>query len=65
MADFERLCKLIIDTNGDPCVDDVLDCGYTMEHFLRMAQPEISNERLINNAREALRLRGIRYKEVN
>lgn len=65
MADFERLCKLIIDTNGDPGVDDVLGCGYTMEHFIRMSQPEISNERLVNNARESLRLRGIRYKEAN
>ena len=49
MADFERLCKLIIDTDGDPSVDDVLDCGYTMEHFLRMAQPDVSNERLVIN----------------
>lgn len=65
MADFERLCKLIIDTNGDPTVDDVLDCGYTMEHFIRIAQPDISNEKLVCNAREALRARGIRYKEVN
>lgn len=65
MADFERLCKLIIDTNGDPYVDDVLDCGYTMEHFIRMCQPDVSNEKLVNNAREALKARGIRYKECN
>ena len=65
MADFERLCKLIIDTNGDPCVDDVLGCGYTMEHFIRLAQPDMSDERLVHNAREALRSRGIRYKEAN
>lgn len=65
MADFERLCKLIIDSNGDPSVDDVLDCGYTMEHFLRIAQPNISDEKLVSNAREALRARGIRYKEDN
>ena len=65
MADFERLCKLIIDTNGDPSVDGVLECGYTMEHFIRIAQPDVSNEKLINNAREALRARGIRYKEAN
>lgn len=65
MADFERLCKLIIDTNGDPSVDDVLGCGYTMEHFIRIAQPDMSNERLVNNAREALRVRGVKYKEAN
>ena len=65
MADFERLCKLIIDTNGDPSVDSVLDCGYTMEHFIRIAQQNVSSEKLVYNAREALRARGIRYKECN
>ena len=65
MADFERLCKVIIDTDGDPSVDDVLDCGYTMEHFIKLSQPDVSNEKLIYNAREALRARGIRYKEAN
>ena len=65
MADFEKLCKLIIDTNGNPGVDDVLGCGYTMEHFIRIARPDISSDRLVNNAREALKARGIRYKEVN
>ena len=65
MADFEKLCKLIIDADGDPSVDDVLNCGYTMEHFIRISQPDMSNERLVNNAREALRARGIRYKENN
>ena len=65
MADFERLCKLIVDTGGDPSVDDVLGCGYTMEHFIRIAQPEMSDERLVHNAREALRARGIKYKEDN
>ena len=65
MADFEKLCKLIIDTGGDPSVNDVLDCGYTMEHFIRIAQPDVSSEKLVSNAREALRARGIRYKENN
>lgn len=65
MADFERLCKMIIDTNGNPCVDDVLNCGYTMEHFIKMSQPHVNNEKLVNNAREALRARGIKYKEAH
>ena len=65
MADFIKLCELIIDSNGNPNVNDVLNCGYTMEHFIRMSQPSLSDERLVYNAREALRARGIKYKEVN
>ena len=65
MADFIKLCELIIDSSGNPNVDDVLNCGYTMEHFIRMSQPGVSNEKLVYNAREALRARGIRYKEAN
>ena len=65
MANFIKLCELIIDSNGNPNVDDVLNCGYTMEHFIRMSQPGVSNEKLVYNAREALLARGIRYKEAN
>ena len=65
MADFIKLCELIIDSNGNPNVDDVLNCGYTMEHFIRMSQPDVSSEKLVYNARESLKVRGIRYKEVN
>lgn len=65
MADFIKLCKKIIDTEGNPSVQDVMNCGYTMEHFLRMAQPNIKADKLVHNAREALLARGIHYKEVN
>ena len=65
MADFEMLCKRIIDSNGNPNVQDVLSCGYSMEHFIRMAQPNVKAERLVKNAREALLARGINYKEMN
>lgn len=65
MADFIKLCELIIDSNGNPNVNDVLNCGYTMEHFIKMSQPGVSSERLVHNAKEALKVRGIRYKEVN
>lgn len=27
MADFIKMCKRIIDTDGNPSVQDVLDCG--------------------------------------
>ena len=65
MADFEMLCKKIIDTNGNPSTQDVLGCGYSMENFIRMSQPNVKSERLVKNAREALLARGIHYKEVN
>ena len=63
MADFIKLCEKIIDTNGNPSVKDVLECGYTMDHFIRMAQPNIKSEKLVKNARKALLDRGIHYKE--
>ena len=63
MADFERLCKRIIDTGGNTSVQDVLDCGYSMEHFIRMSQPNVKADRLVKNARQALLDRGIHYKE--
>ena len=65
MADFIKLCEKIIDTDGNPSVQDVMNCGYTMEHFIRMSQPNIKADKLVNNAREALLVRGIHYKEVN
>lgn len=63
MADFVKLLKIIIDSNGVPTVQDVLECGYTMEHFIRIAQPNVKADRLVHNAREALLARGIHYKE--
>ena len=63
MTDFIQLCKNIIDSNGNPSAKDVLDCGFSMEHFIRMSQPDTSKEKLVKNAREALIARGIHYKE--
>lgn len=65
MADFEMLCKRIIDSNGNPSVQDVIDCGYGMEHFIRMSQPNVKADKLVKNARNALLDRGIHYKEMN
>lgn len=64
MANFEKLCKLIIDTNGLPNIQDVLDCGYSMENFIRLSRSAEKPERLVKNAREALLARGIHYKEA-
>lgn len=63
MADFTRMCKRIIDTNGNPSVQDVLDCGFSMEHFIKMSQPTIKADKLVKNARQALLARGIHYKK--
>lgn len=63
MADFIKLCKTIIDSQGNPTVNDVLDCGYSMEHFIKMSQPNIKADKLLKNARQALIDRGIHYKE--
>ena len=65
MADFIKLCEKIIDTEGNPSVQDVMNCGYSMEHFIRMRQPNVKADKLVHNAREALLARGIHYKEVN
>lgn len=63
MADFIKLCKTIIDSQGNPTVNDVLSCGYSMEHFIKMSQPDIKADKLLKNARQALIDRGIHYKE--
>lgn len=63
MADFIKLCKTIIDSQGNPTVNDVLECGYSMEHFIKMSQPDIKADKLLKNARQALIDRGIHYKE--
>ena len=63
MADFIKLCEKIIDTGGNPSTEDVLGCGYNIEHFIRMSQPNVKAEKLVKNAREALLARGIHYKE--
>lgn len=63
MADFIKLCKTIIDSQGNPTVNDVLECGYSMEHFIKMSQPNIKADKLLKNARQALIDRGIHYKE--
>ena len=61
MADFESLCKHIIDTNGNPNEQNVLDYGYSVEHFLRIHHSNIKPERLVKNARECLKARGLYY----
>ena len=63
MADFERLLKHIIDSNGKPSESDVLDAGYSMENFMRISQQNKNPDKLVRNARNELLARGIHYKE--
>lgn len=63
MADFKKLCEIIIDSNGNPSVQDVLDCGYSMEHFIRLSQHNVNLEKLVQRAKENLLEMGIHYKE--
>lgn len=51
---FKKLCELIVAKNGNISSQDVLDCGYTMEHFIRMAQPNVNTEKLVKNASKML-----------
>ena len=64
MADFEAICKKIIDTNGNLSEQDVIGCGFFKENFIRIKNANVKPERLVKNAREALLARGIHYKEV-
>ena len=54
MSGFRRLCEIIVATNGNPTVKEVLECGYTMEHFIRLCQHNISTDILVKKAQESL-----------
>ena len=61
MADFERLCKRIIDAGGNLNTEDVISCGFSNKHAERIVNSKA--EKLMKNARQALLDRGIHYKE--
>ena len=54
MASFKKLCEIIVSTNGNPTVKQILDCGYTMEHFIRLCQNNVNYEILVQKAKESL-----------
>lgn len=35
-ADFTKLCRVIVATNGNPSTKQIESCGYSFETFLRM-----------------------------
>lgn len=59
-TDFEKLCKIIVVTDGNPSCQQVKKCGYSFEAFLRLSQPNVSRYVLVQKAKEALYDRGYR-----
>lgn len=53
MEDFKQLCEMIVERNGNPSCQDVIDCGLPMECFIIMAQ-SISTEKLLQKAKKYL-----------
>ena len=53
MPNFKRLCELIVSTNGNPTVKELLECGYTIEHFIKLCQNNIDTATLIRKAQES------------
>lgn len=56
MADFEKLCKAIILTHGRPSMEEVLDAGYSIEHYAKIIKADPN--KLVKNARDGLIARG-------
>ena len=54
MSSFRKLCEIIVSTNGNPTVKQVLECGYTMEDFIRLCQHNINTDILVKKAQESL-----------
>ena len=61
---FVALCMHIIDTNGKPKEENILNCGYSNNSAQRLTASNVKPEKLVKNARQALIDRGIHYKEV-
>lgn len=59
LSKFQKLCTLLIVSDGNPSCKDVMSIGYSFEHFLRLCSGEISREKLVENARKRLAESGI------
>ena len=51
---LKNLCERIVAKNGRVSCRDILECGYTMEHFIRMAGHNIDTKKLVSRASEIL-----------
>ena len=60
MNDFEKLCKVIVETDGNPTHEQVRACGYGFESFLRKAQHNVDRKVLVKRAKKNLYARGYR-----
>lgn len=47
---FNELCKVIIETDGNPTTEQIKKCGYTFEHFLKIANCD--RKKLVEKAKE-------------
>ena len=54
MANFRKFCEILVETNGNPSVKQVLDCGYTMEHFIRLCDSKVNTKALVEQAKKSL-----------
>jgi hypothetical protein len=54
MPSFRKLCEIIVQTNGNPTVKEVLECGYTLDDFIRLCQVNIDTETLVKKAQKSL-----------
>ena len=49
---FHELCKVIVETNGNPSTKQVEKCGYSFEAFLRICN--CNKAKLIEEAKKSL-----------
>jgi len=49
---FNELCKVIIETNGNPTTKQVESCGYSFEAFLRLSQ--CNSNKLVEQAKKMI-----------
>lgn len=56
MKSFKQLCEMIVERNGNPSCQDILDCGFKTEHFIILTQSRISTEELLEEAKKFLEI---------
>ena len=65
MNNFERLCIHILDNKGVITKEELIEFGYDEEHYDKLTKI-MGTERIIRNAKNALKEMGITYnKEVS
>lgn len=49
---FNELCRIIVETNGNPSTKQVEKCGYSFEAFLRISQ--CNKEKLVEECNKVI-----------